>query len=101
MRTSPRLWPVSAGLIGLTALAGCHDATVSQGPSERPVQVQRVTFTDADVSREFVGVVRAPVVEIRLAAVTDKEKIAEYWNRTPLLSLAEQSSNRNTEGRER
>ena len=59
MRTSPRLWPVYAGLIGLTALAGCHDATVSQGPAERPVQVQRVTFTDADVSREFVGVVRA------------------------------------------
>jgi multidrug efflux pump subunit AcrA (membrane-fusion protein) len=59
MRASPRPWFIYAGLIGLTALAGCDDATVSQGPSERPVQVQRVTFTDADVSREFVGVVRA------------------------------------------
>jgi multidrug efflux pump subunit AcrA (membrane-fusion protein) len=59
MPTSPRPWRVYAGLIGLTMLAGCHDAPVSQGPSERPVQVQRVTFTDANVSREFVGVVRA------------------------------------------
>jgi RND family efflux transporter MFP subunit len=59
MPTSPRTWLVFAGLIGLTVLGGCRDATVARGPAERPVQVQRVTFTDADVSREFVGVVRA------------------------------------------
>jgi len=59
MRTSARPRLVYAGLIGLMALGGCHDATVSQGPSERPVQVQRAAFTNADVSREFVGVVRA------------------------------------------
>src|SRR5215472_1159028 len=59
MRTSARPRLVYAGLIGLMALGGCHDATVSQGPSERPVQVQRAALTNADVSREFVGVVRA------------------------------------------
>jgi RND family efflux transporter MFP subunit len=59
MPTSPRTWLVFAGLIGLAVLGGCRDATVARGPAERPVQVQRVTFTAADVSREFVGVVRA------------------------------------------
>jgi RND family efflux transporter MFP subunit len=59
MRTSPGTWLVSAGLVGLTLLGGCRDATLAQAPSARPVQVQRVTFANADVSREFVGVVRA------------------------------------------
>jgi RND family efflux transporter MFP subunit len=59
MRASPTAWLVYGGLIGLTALGGCRDATVTQGAPERPVQVQRVTFANADVSREFVGVVHA------------------------------------------
>jgi RND family efflux transporter MFP subunit len=59
MPTSPRPWLLYAGLIALTVLGGCRDATLTQGPAERPVQVQRVTFTTADVSREFVGVVHA------------------------------------------
>jgi RND family efflux transporter MFP subunit len=59
MPTAPRTWLLYAGLIGLTVLGGCRDATVTRGPAERPVQVQRVTFTNADVARDFVGVVHA------------------------------------------
>lgn len=50
---------VYGGLVGLTLLAGCRDGTVAQGPPDRPVQVQRVTFAAESEAREFVGVVRA------------------------------------------
>jgi RND family efflux transporter MFP subunit len=53
-----------AGTIGalslLTTLAACDDQAISANvASARPVQIQRVTFADANPAREFVGVVRA------------------------------------------
>jgi RND family efflux transporter MFP subunit len=43
----------------LFALAGCEASTAPAVKSERPVQVQRVSFANESSSREFVGVVRA------------------------------------------
>src|SRR5262249_45919172 len=42
----------------LLILAGAEANTASAPKSERPVQIQRVSFQDADRAREFVGVVR-------------------------------------------
>src|SRR2546423_4563844 len=43
----------------LLVLAGCEANTAPSVTSERPVQVQRISFDNENVSREFVGVVRA------------------------------------------
>jgi RND family efflux transporter MFP subunit len=55
--------PLPRSLLALTAalmLAACSaEATAPSARPERPVQVQRVAFQDADAKREFVGVVRA------------------------------------------
>jgi RND family efflux transporter MFP subunit len=53
-----------AGTIGALslapALAACDDRAISADVApERPVQVQRVSFAEANPAREFVGVVRA------------------------------------------
>ena len=53
---------LSSPLLALAAallLAGCEANTAPAPTAERPVQVQRVAFADADSKREFVGVVRA------------------------------------------
>jgi RND family efflux transporter MFP subunit len=50
--------PFTAVALGLL-LAGCEASTAPATKTERPVQVQRVAFTNGDASREFVGVVRA------------------------------------------
>lgn len=58
-RLLSRLSPLFA-LSLLPVLAACQDQALSaDAKPERPVQVQRVVFEAADVSREFVGVVRA------------------------------------------
>jgi RND family efflux transporter MFP subunit len=46
-------------LAALLLLAGCEAQTAPAAKVDRPVNVQRVTFADADTKREFVGVVRA------------------------------------------
>jgi len=46
-------------LLMLLLLAGCEANTAPSVNSERPVQVQRISFDNENVSREFVGVVRA------------------------------------------
>src|SRR5215212_10052688 len=43
----------------LLVLAGCEANTAPAAKTERPVQVQRVTFENENAAREFVGVVRA------------------------------------------
>ena len=43
----------------LLVLAGCEASTAPAVKSKRPVQVQRVSFTNESSPREFVGVVRA------------------------------------------
>jgi RND family efflux transporter MFP subunit len=48
-----------AALAALLVLAGCEANTAPAPQSERPVQIQRVSFENADSTREFVGVVRA------------------------------------------
>src|SRR5713226_1876014 len=55
-RSLPR--PLLA-LAALLVLAGCEANTAPAPKADRPVQVQRATFEDADTKREFVGVVRA------------------------------------------
>jgi hypothetical protein len=47
-----------AALSALFVLAGCEANTAPAPKSERPVQIQRVSFQIADSAREFVGVVR-------------------------------------------
>src|SRR5436190_2912111 len=47
------------GLAALLILAGCEANTAPALKSERPVQIQRVSFESADSARDFVGVVRA------------------------------------------
>src|SRR5438874_3305170 len=47
------------GLAALLILAGCEANTAPTLKSERPVQIQRVSFESADSARDFVGVVRA------------------------------------------
>jgi RND family efflux transporter MFP subunit len=47
-----------AVLAALLVLAGCEANTAPAPKSERPVQIQRVSFEHADSAREFVGVVR-------------------------------------------
>jgi RND family efflux transporter MFP subunit len=57
---SPLPRPVRALAVfaALFVLAGCEANTAPAPKSERPVQVQRVSFQNADSAREFVGVVR-------------------------------------------
>src|SRR5258708_27383586 len=55
MSLSSPLLAIAAALV----LAGCEANTAPAPTAERPVQVQRVAFADADSKREFVGVVRA------------------------------------------
>src|SRR5262249_59759041 len=59
-RPSLRTRPVRAlaALAALLVLAGCEANTAAAPTSERPVQIQRVSFQDADGAREFVGAVR-------------------------------------------
>ena len=54
----PRPVRALAALAALLVLAGCKADTAPAPKSERPVQIQRVSFQDADRAREFVGVVR-------------------------------------------
>jgi RND family efflux transporter MFP subunit len=54
----PRPVRALAALAGLLVLAGCEANTAPAPKSERPVQVQRVSFESSDRVREFVGVVR-------------------------------------------
>ena len=55
MLTTHRL----AALATVLLLAGCEASTAPAIKSDRPVQVQRVTFENENAMREFVGVVRA------------------------------------------
>src|SRR5260370_31008209 len=53
---------LSSPFVALAAallLAGCEANTAPVAKIDRPVQVQRVAFADAETKREFVGVVRA------------------------------------------
>src|SRR5829696_3122497 len=43
----------------LLLLAGCEASTAPAVESERPVQVQRVSFHNENAAHDFVGVVRA------------------------------------------
>src|SRR5437667_2796351 len=54
----PRPVRALAALAALLVVAGCEANTAPAPKSERPVQIQRVSFQDADRAREFVGVVR-------------------------------------------
>src|SRR6516164_4458583 len=54
----PRPVRALVALAALLVLAGCEANTAPAAKSERPVQIQRVSFQDADRAREFVGVVR-------------------------------------------
>src|SRR5262245_61367965 len=54
----PRPVRALAALAALLILAGCEANTAPAPKSERPVQIQRVSFQNADSAREFVGVVR-------------------------------------------
>ena len=54
----PRPVRALAALAALLVVAGCDANTTPAPKSERPVQIQRVSFQDADRAREFVGVVR-------------------------------------------
>jgi RND family efflux transporter MFP subunit len=58
MPLSSRLPRPLAALAALLVLAGCEANTAPAPKSERPVQIQRVSFQNADNAREFVGVVR-------------------------------------------
>jgi RND family efflux transporter MFP subunit len=56
------IWSLPQALFGLAAalaLAGCEANTAPAVKVERPVMVQRVSFENANRTREFVGVVRA------------------------------------------
>src|SRR5262249_29989265 len=55
---APRPVRALAALAALLVLAGCQANTAPAAKSERPVQIQRVSFQEADRAREFVGVVR-------------------------------------------
>src|SRR5499433_2809426 len=54
----PRPVRALAALSALFVLAGCEANTAPAPKSERPVQIQRVSFQTADGARDFVGVVR-------------------------------------------
>jgi RND family efflux transporter MFP subunit len=56
MHTFTRL---AVALSAAALLAGCEAQTAPTAKTERPVQVQRVTFVPDEAGREFVGVVRA------------------------------------------
>jgi RND family efflux transporter MFP subunit len=46
-------------VLSALVLAGCEASTTPVAQIDRPVQVQRVAFADAETRRDFVGVVRA------------------------------------------
>src|ERR1700745_1028577 len=54
----PRPVRALAALAALLILAGCEANTAPAPKSERPVQIQRVSFESADSERACVGVVR-------------------------------------------
>src|SRR5262249_30727782 len=54
-----RLLRLVPALASAVALAACQAQTTPTSQADRPVQVERVTFTAEDAGREFVGVVRA------------------------------------------
>src|SRR4029453_10108857 len=54
----PRPVRALAALAALLVVAGCEANPAPAPKSERPVEIQRVSFQDADRAREFVGVVR-------------------------------------------
>src|SRR5688572_16438713 len=55
-----RGWHAPLVALGAALLLGACSAETAPAPkTERPVQVQRVTFETNDTAREFVGVVRA------------------------------------------
>src|SRR5256714_6624051 len=58
MMSSPRRHPLIAFAM-LLILAGCEANTAPAVKSERPVQVQRISFENENAARDFVGVVRA------------------------------------------
>src|SRR4051794_4835649 len=75
-------------LLMLLLLAGCEANTAPSVNSERPVQVQRISFDNETVSREFVGVVRARYetdlafrvagkIVMRLVSVGDRVKAGD------------------------
>jgi len=59
MSPSSRVPQVLFALSVPLLLLGCEANTAPAPKAERPVQVQQVAFENEDVSREFVGVVRA------------------------------------------
>ncbi len=56
----PAAWrSLAVAFAAALVLAGCAAETAPAPKSERPVQIQRVTFESTGATREFVGVVRA------------------------------------------
>jgi RND family efflux transporter MFP subunit len=58
-RPIPKAAAPFAALSALLLLAACNAETAPAPKSERPVQIQRVTFGNETAAREFVGIVRA------------------------------------------
>jgi len=56
---TPKVAAPIAALSALLLLAACNAETAPAPRSERPVQVQRVTFGSETAAREFAGIVRA------------------------------------------
>ena len=53
---------VAVALSALALLAACQAQTAPVARSDRPVQVQRVSFAADEAGRDFVGVVRARTI---------------------------------------
>ena len=64
----------SLGVVAvLPLLAACNERAASASAQlERPVQVQRVDFTNENPAREFVGVVRARQARLARALVAER-----------------------------